>query len=74
MSISMLQGKMLQKVDTLYSFVLFFTRCCILISMFFPVSIMFHAKYVKCFTFLPTISWVVMFHVNIILYNFLVHG
>ena len=55
---------MLQKVDTLYSFVFIDTIYCGFLFMFFPVNIMFHARYAKRFTFLPTTSWAVMFHVK----------
>ena len=40
------------------------TRYCGCEFIVFPVTIMFHTSFIKCFTNLATISWVVMFHVK----------
>lgn len=40
------------------------TRCCGYVFVVFFITIMFHISFIKCFTNLATISWVVMFHVK----------
>ena len=55
---------MLQKIDTLYLFIgRILDVVAVYLLLFFP-TIMFHTSFIKCFTNLPTISWVVMFHVK----------